>query len=90
MAQSEASGQRLCIVRFEAVPPLGGWPEGPNVAGAFVVCYVKSDSFFNAIRLAAETIKDQGWRIDEPEYAELECVHSLLDDDETNLYARGS
>jgi hypothetical protein len=88
MAQEESPRQRLCIVRFEALPPPGGWAEDPDVAGAFVVCYVNNDSFFDAIACAAEAIQGEGWRIADPEYAEVEDVDALLEDEESSPYVR--
>ncbi|MBK7405519.1 MAG: hypothetical protein IPJ41_13030 [Phycisphaerales bacterium] len=72
----------LFVVRFDAEPPAGAFEgEGP-IAGAFLVCYIRADSFFQAIDLAAAALDDEGWSHDEPDYAERCSVAELLEDEE--------
>lgn len=79
---------RMYIVRFEAGPPEGGVPDSPEIQGALVVCFVKSDSFFAAIDQAAAAIHADGWTITEPESAELADPAELLNDEESSEYVR--
>src|SRR5690349_14507842 len=88
-----ADGLSLYIVRFEAFPTeetevdterLGG-----EVGGAFVVCYIMAESFFSAIESATAEIEGEGWRVDQPEYAErqsAEDVEALMADPKTAGY----
>lgn len=72
----------LYLVRFDAEPPADAFEGSDKVTGAFLVCCIRTESFFQAIELATAAIDDEGWIHGEPEYAERCDLDDLLEDED--------